>query len=168
MVGTVPHIFQCEWFENNGFTVLALAFTLEGKRVCSIHLKTADRKHKSRSRWHGTWELQGCLLTASFHWKALEEKCMTHKFTLLRGCLEGPMCGEKYCIPFFVANLGIVADRPRIKMLAARPHYADDVVTLVPDFFLTEAWTVVPDIAGDQICQGWHVRGGQTPPELSC
>ena len=79
------------------------------------------------------------------------------------------MCSENYYATFFVTNLGIVADRPRIKMLAARPQYADHVVTLVPDVFLTEAWTVVPDMAGDQTCQGtcellrWQVPGGQTP-----
>ena len=158
MVGTVPHVFQCEWFENDGRTVLALAFTLEGKRVCSLHLKTANGKHKNWSRWR-TWELHRCrassfcLLTASFHWKALEEKCVTREFTLLRG-LEGPMCSEKNYKAFFVTNLGIVADRPHIKMLAGRPQYADDVVT---DVFLSEAWALVPDIAGDQTYQGWHV-----------
>jgi len=62
------------------------------------------------------------------------------------------MCSENYYATFFVTNLGIVADRPRIKMLAARPQYADHVVTLVPDVFLTEAWTVVPDMAGDHTC----------------
>ena len=67
-------------------------------------------------------------------------------------CLDAPMCSENYYATFFVTNLGIVADRPRIKMLAARPQYADHVVTLVPDVFLTEAWTVVPDMAGDHTC----------------
>jgi len=53
-------------------------------------------------------------------------------------------------LQLLTTNLGIVADRPRIKMLAARQQYADHVVTLVPDIFLAEAWTVVPDMAGDQ------------------
>ena len=48
---------------------------------------------------------------------------MTREFTLLRG-LEGPMCSEKNYKAFFVTNLGIVADRPHIKMLAGQPSGA--------------------------------------------